>query len=533
MSLNKKNSVILSFAFLFAACGGDSGSNATNEESSSDSNSSVSAIFTYKTYEGLASERPCGQSLNMVVAHVRSMNQDYMCCYDAALKEGTWQPYLDGPCSDKESEFSKVSSSSKLPTSSSVVKSSSSLFMSSSSDVHETDGEYFVDDRDGQAYKIVTIGSQIWMAQNLNYDEKNSYCYGNKDENCSQYGRLYYGTNHCPAGWHLPTIDEWNVLIGFVGGASVAGKMLKSASGWNEFGNGIDAYEFSALPAGSAYAGASNSFSGIGDAAVFMADTVKNDSMSVHYLSISGEKDGVSFWGLNKKYMDIPSGTSIRCLKGNSAVDVGKTSASSSSVVPRSSSSSFNSTLIDSRDGQSYKVVKIGEQIWMAQNLNFETEDSYCYDDDEVNCSKYGRLYTWASAMDGEGLFSGNAVGCSDGKKCSPTYPVRGVCPMGWHLPSRDEWETLLKFVGEDNAVTLLRAKVGWEGDGTDRYGFSALPAGGKVDYGVYLGLGKKTCFWSSSEKYSNSADTFTLHSVAIVIDDGKFAGYSVRCVMD
>ena len=217
-------------------------------------------------------------------------------------------------------------------------------------------------------------------------------------------------------------------------------------------------------------------------------------------------------------------------------MDVEKNTSSSSSVAPRSSSSSYSSTLIDSRDGQSYKVVKIGKQIWMAQNLNFETDDSYCYDDQEENCAKYGRLYTWTAAMDGEGWFSGDAVGCGDGKKCSPTYPVHGICPTGWHLPSSDEWETLLTTVGKDNASTVLFSKTGWDGgrNGTDKYGFSALPAGGKVDFGVYLGAGTDAYFWTSSEKYSSSADVAHLaFSLAIVGDDGKFAGYSVRCIMD
>lgn len=229
-------------------------------------------------------------------------------------------------------------------SSSGKVQSSSSARIPASSTSIPLDGDYIVDDRDGQAYKIVTIGSQIWMAQNLNYDDANSYCYGNKDENCSQFGRLYYGTNHCPAGWHLPTIDEWNVLIDFVGGVSVAGKMLKSATGWNEFGNGTDAYEFSALPAGSYYA--YQNFNAIGDGAIFMADTVKNDTMSVHYVSISGEKDGVTFSGLIKRYMDLPRVTSIRCLKGSSAVNVSRTTSSSSKNVIASSSSVANGSYV-------------------------------------------------------------------------------------------------------------------------------------------------------------------------------------------
>ncbi len=531
MIKNKFNWLVaVSLLFIIAACSGDSGSNAASEEPKS----STSATFTYKTYEGLIAERPCGQSLNGVAAYVSSINEEYLCCYDATSEIWSWQSNQGGSCPVVEKNESKVSSSSKMEIYSSAEKSSSSNYSLSSSSVLDINGDYFIDDRDDQSYRMVTIGSQTWMAQNLNYNDENSYCYGNKDENCSQYGRLYYGTNHCPAGWHLPTIDEWNVLIDFVGGASVAGKMLKSATGWNEFGNGVDAYEFSALPAGSYYA--RQSFNAIGDGTVFMADTVKNDSMSVHYVSINGEKDGVSFGGMNKKYMDLPTGTSIRCLKGSSAVDVEKNTSSSSSVAPRSSSSSYSSTLIDSRDGQSYKVVKIGKQIWMAQNLNFETDDSYCYDDQEENCAKYGRLYTWTAAMDGEGWFSGDAVGCGDGKKCSPTYPVHGICPTGWHLPSSDEWEALLTTAGKDNASTVLFSKTGWDGgrNGTDKYGFSALPAGGKVDFGVYLGVGTKTFFWTSSEKYASSADVMRLeYSIAMLDDDGKFAGYSVRCVMD
>ena len=122
-------------------------------------------------------------------------------------------------------------------------------------------------------------------------------------------------------------------------------------------------------------------------------------------------------------------------------------SSSSSSVIPSSSSSKVTESaevtkgsITDTRDGHSYKTVTIGSQTWMAQNLNYETVNSYCYSDNASNCTKYGRLYTWAAAMDSVGSWSANGKGCGYGKTCSPTYPVRGVCPEGWHLPTQTEW---------------------------------------------------------------------------------------------
>ena len=116
----------------------------------------------------------------------------------------------------------------------------------------------FTDPRDGKKYKSVKIGSQIWMAENLNYDAKDlkSYgnsCYGNKPANCSKYGRLYdweVATKVCPQDWHLPSDKEWQTLVDFAGGEKVAVKKLKAKSGWNQKGNGTDDYGFSALPGG-------------------------------------------------------------------------------------------------------------------------------------------------------------------------------------------------------------------------------------------------------------------------------------------
>jgi uncharacterized protein (TIGR02145 family) len=117
------------------------------------------------------------------------------------------------------------------------------------------------------------------------------------------------------------------------------------------------------------------------------------------------------------------------------------------------------SSFEDTRDGTRYKTVKIGNQIWMAENLNIVTRDSKCYNDEPKNCEKYGRLYDWETA--------------------------KWICPDGWHLPSKEEWVSLENFAGGDNAEKKLKAAKGWDytndgksGNGTDDYGFSALPGG-------------------------------------------------------
>ena len=133
-----------------------------------------------------------------------------------------------------------------------------------------------------------------------------------------------------------------------------------------------------------------------------------------------------------------------------------------SSVTSPSGKESL-STLTDSRDGQTYKTVVIGRLTWMAQNLNIETEKSFCFNDDSSNCTKYGRLYTWAAAMDSAGEWSSNGKGCGYKSECSAMSPVRGVCPNGWHLPTKAEFETLFSAVGGDSvAGKMLKSTSGW-----------------------------------------------------------------------
>jgi len=101
-------------------------------------------------------------------------------------------------------------------------------------------------------YKTTTIGNQTWMAENLNCDVGVNVCYDNDPANCRTYGRLYdwdTALEACPAGWHLPSRDEWNTLINYAGGEKTAGTKLKSATGWSS-SPGTDDYKFTALPGG-------------------------------------------------------------------------------------------------------------------------------------------------------------------------------------------------------------------------------------------------------------------------------------------
>ena len=218
---------------------------------------------------------------------------------------------------------------------------------------------------------------------------------------------------------------------------------------------------------------------------------------------------------------------------GKSSSSDEKNSSSSSVVSPNSSSSSVVTTvsvaspcktatednceygtLTDDRDGQTYKTVKIGEQWWMAENLNYETAtSSFCYNDSAEYCEKYGRLY-----------------GVS----------VRNMCPEGWSLPGSTEWNALITTVGgEATAGIMLKSMEGWDdnGNGSDSFGFSALPAGFRSSDGSYDDLGSLALirsYWGGVNLYtaptislSSNEDSGFLSSTTIS------TALSVRCVKD
>jgi uncharacterized protein (TIGR02145 family) len=175
-----------------------------------------------------------------------------------------------------------------------------------------------------------------------------------------------------------------------------------------------------------------------------------------------------------------------------------------------------NNTL--SCGGQTYKTVVIGTQTWMAENLNYNAAGSKCYKNNESNCQRYGRLYDW--------------------------FIAKKSCPKGWHLPSDAEWTTLTDFVGS-SAGTKLKATSGWNsnGNGTNTYGFAALPGGCGYSDGSFGNVGSSGDWWSASESYSSNAclmgmsyDNEGVYYYYGLVDYNysyKLRLYSVRCLQD
>jgi len=240
--------------------------------------------------------------------------------------------------------------------------------------------------------------------------------------------------------------------------------------------------------------------------------------------------------------------------KSNSSPSDGKSSSSDNDFVNESG------TFTDVRDEQTYKWIKIDTQIWMAQNLNYKVEGSKCYGEDglvykmgnhttlssseiQANCTKYGRLYDWATAMGISSSYNSSYYNPSANMK------YQGVCPNGWHLPNSAEWLALTEAVGGSSTPgKYLKATSGWDnyqgasGNGTDNYGFSALPGGfgSNSDNGFleFMSVGSAGIWWSTREMSPDSTSAYTCdmnsrNEYVLCAGDVKDYLYSVRCIKD
>jgi uncharacterized protein (TIGR02145 family) len=405
------------------------------------------------------------------------------------------------------------------------------------------------------------------MAENLNYQTDSSWCYGGDAANCAQYGRLYAwraARQACPPGWHLPAKKEWNDIIfrassdgggdAFSMGGQNSGTLLRAKSGWkhsSDGGSGTDKYGFSALPGGSSKSG-EDRFGGAGSVGLWWTSKDENyTSYDANCIYIVYDYSGVHYDNSCSKN----SGLSVRCVLGESDLPTEEERRKKHEEERRKKQEMFErwekeekerqkkegaraknvpAYFTDSRDGRKYRAVTIGGKTWMAENLNYQSDSSRCYNDSDSYCEKYGRLYDWDAAIK--------------------------VCPAGWHLPSRSEWDRLGQaaggivkpdstwgkhdrnwFISWHEAGLKLKAGSGWKdnGNGTDEYGFSALPGGFRFYInGRLKNVGSYGYWWTATEFDAHNAD-FQEMKYADGVGYGasdfnnKDFERSVRCVKD
>ena len=445
-------------------------------------------------------------------------------------------------------------------------------------------GDTLIDQRDGQKYKTVQIGNRCWMAENLAYLPSVDYLWYGSDtapfyyvygysgidvsaakatSNYNTYGVLYNWPaamassmssstvpsgvqGICPAGWHLPSDEEWKILEG-----EVDSQYGYPDPEWNEVtGRGIDAggnlKETGTTHWNSPNTGATNSSGFTGLAAGHRA--------AVGYylwLGVYGY-----FWSS----MEYSSSDAWLRVLNNYSAQPGRTSHSKGNGLPVRCCMDYQSgdTLLDIRDGKKYKTIQIGNQRWMAENLAYlpsvSPSDSgswadpyyyvFDYEGTDVSAAKatsnyqtYGVLYNWHASMAGEASSDSVPSG------------VQGICPAGWHLPSDEEWKTLEMQLGmsqsQANATgwrgtdegEKMKSTSGWynSGNGTNSSGFSALPGGYRSNDGNFYGVEKYATFWSSTENGAGAWSRHLNYSHDKVrrYNYHQDYGLSVRCVKD
>lgn len=261
---------------------------------------------------------------------------------------------------------------------------------------------------------------------------------------------------------------------------------------------------------------------------------------------------------------NLQNPTHIYRTAGAYTVSLSVTNKYGSDSKTKSAFISVTGTLTD-YDGNVYPTVRIGNQLWMKENLktthyadgtalidgvnvgdisgDYTTKYNFVYNDDESYATAYGRLYTWAAAMNGV-----------SGSETNPSH-VQGVCPVGWHLPSDDEWKELEMFLGmsnrdansiewrgTDQGTKLKEASPGrWNEKytvhvGTNESGFKALPGGSRWYNESYRHLRDRANFWSATEilgSYAWCRRLYYYHPDVYRFNDYKSRGYSVRCVKD
>jgi uncharacterized protein (TIGR02145 family) len=171
----------------------------------------------------------------------------------------------------------------------------------------------------------------------------------------------------------------------------------------------------------------------------------------------------------------------------------------------------------DPRDGHTYRIVKIGNHNWLAENLTYKTRGSYCYNDDNDNCHKYGRLYTWKAAMN--------------------------ACPTGWRLPDRKDWNFLSKHLGASKKNGFRVKQAGQRICFGNNEMWSPYCEATKSSFNVpgqsdahfaYEDMDKSAFFWTATEETTYIANFVTIggynerYAERAIEENNAF---SVRCI--
>ena len=397
----------------------------------------------------------------------------------------------------------------------------------------------------GEIYPTVLIGSQCWLARNLNIGTRidattaqannsiiEKYCYSDREQNCATLGGLYQwaeavkytngATNTaspspafsgsvqgiCPDSWHIPSKAEYAALQAEVASAAslkAAGQISQSqyASGTSGFG----------LILAGLYSNNTSSYTGIN---VYGIQTTSSDSNATNAYRFTVDHLNAASSTENLKI----NAYSVRCIKNFICGD----------------------NLV--YGGLTYHTVAVGSQCWMKENLNVgtmvavgtdqtnnSTIEKYCYGGDESNCTTYGGLYQWAEAVQ---YLNGVT------NTTSPPTPfsgnVQGICPAGWHLPNYYELIALKNYVNSSSNALKAVGQGSGSGAGTNTSGFTALLAGFRFSAGFY-DLGSSLFLLSSQEENLITGIQLGMNgsnNIATVYREfAKTFGFSARCLKD
>lgn len=420
----------------------------------------------------------------------------------------------------------------------------------------------FIDTRDSQSYKYVTIGEQVWMAENLRYRKGfdslgriNDWCYNNHDERCDDYGALYtwsgamnvnekYNTEHlwhkntnkpvqgiCPDGWHLPSPEEFATLQKLSGNQNSYEK-LRAPYSWVNSTEGTNELGFFAVGSGYLEHRTPTFTDSMDITGFWMSSDITYETANVFAIIT-----GVSYRSPTK---DKRNGYSVRCIKGKGEV-LDSTNIYNKPFWGNMKMWADYGLLVDERDGHFYRTIKIGDQTWMAENLNYNGKyGGYCQDNIEENCDLYGRQYYFTQMLE----ISKPTVTVTSYRV---ELPVQGVCPNGWHIPDTTEWNTLFDFVKAERKdpfpLSLVATKsfkgvngaqdsvIFW---GEDSYGFSIFPYY-KAEYYSTGDFGTMEVFASSIQYSGNISGYQAYQFIATDMTKNKGAAFEAvgRSVKD